>query len=62
MLWLKKRKKVNRATRPIFKNQLTRTKVFFFLALHASGGDPEFSNGGGGANTRSSLVTEWRVS
>ena len=30
MLWFKnKKKKVHRATGPIFKNQLTRTKVFF---------------------------------
>ena len=29
----KKRKKVHQATRPIFKNQLTRTKVFFILGL-----------------------------
>ena len=34
MLWFKKkRKKVHRATGPIFKNQLTRTKVFFFPGL-----------------------------
>ena len=34
MLWFKKkRKKVHRATGPIFKNQLTRTKVFFIPGL-----------------------------
>ena len=35
MLWFKKkRKKVHRATGPIFKNQLTRTKVFFIPGLN----------------------------
>ena len=33
MVQKKKRKKVHRATRPIFKNQLTRTKVFFIPGL-----------------------------
>ena len=35
MLWFKKkRKKVHRVTGPIFKNQLTRTKVFFIPGLN----------------------------
>ena len=38
MLWFKKKKKGLPATGPIFKNQLTRTKVFFFV----KGKDPMF--------------------
>ena len=51
MLWFKKkRKKVHRTTRPIFKNQLTRTKGFFrgltfifilFLVVREEDADPK---------------------